>query len=1154
MRLQKVKLSGFKSFSEQAIFELAGQLNGIVGPNGCGKSNIIDAVKWVMGESSAKQLRGESMTDVIFNGSQKRPPASEASIELIFDNQLGVLKGALATFTEISVKRVLTREGGNQYYLNQVRCRRKDIVDLFLGTGLGARSYAIIEQGMVARIVESRAEDLRVFFEEAANISKYKERRRETAMRIAHTRENLVRLTDIYDEIQKQYEKIAKQAQAADQFVALQRQLRKTKWQYWQIKKMLLADQYSQLEDNQQSVTNQLIELSEQEQQQKRALQIHQQQLEALQSQQQSHDQDYQQKHTQWVRLTEQIQHQQVLLNRQSEDLGQLQETLERLKKALVENEAAQQSWQIQLDDVSEQLEFSEETLRQKEQCYRDAQQQLHTIQQIERTVQVEVNEQEKELERLKISLQHQETQQWQLQQHINHQDDNLQNLQDTEAFVILETAKIKLETNEARLASLQVAKADQEAAWQNAIEEYALKKQQGIGLEGTLQKYQAQLSALKLLQQQTAVSNSKEVTHPLYQNIEVEKDWQFAAEKVLGDYLYLAVRQSDDIAVVDNGSYIEGFCHYNFDQAELGYYVKSHISLASLLYGVKIAPNETIAMANRSSLALGEYFVTPTGTKIGSDWVCYASLTENSVLAREAEIHQLEMQIALVEEERELINQTLEDQQKILDELEQSVKHHIALVQDTQQHCFQLEKEYSLLEQMTQQKERQYQETLAKQATEQQQLLALSDEIKSIRKTLTEQLAQWELQQERLSQCQEEKEQWSQQVQNDENAWRQAVQALLPLKQQQESIATHLHHADKQQHTLHEQYLTTEQQLVALTTESVLHTRLVEQQQEAENIQQMLEILKETQQQLHEEKQALMFAQATTQEYLDDCRAQTERLRQTVQQLTVQTVNYEHETAQIDSALSELQIALAADGVSTQVPLDLADISQHTALLLELEETSKRLQQKIDRLGVVNLLAIEEAKTLRERKNYLEHQQQDLLSALTELEAAIAQIDQETKGRFESTFNAINEEFTRLFPKLFGGGEAFLRLTEDDILSSGVAIIAKPPGKKPGTIHLLSGGEKALTAMALIFAIFNLNPAPFCMLDEVDAPLDETNVLRFGHLLREMSQRVQLIFITHNKHTMAIADYLIGVTMQEAGVSRLVSVDLAAATQMVDE
>ena len=1149
MRLKKVKLSGFKSFVEPTTFVLTSKLNGIVGPNGCGKSNIIDAVRWVMGESSAKQLRGESMSDVIFNGSERRKPAGMASIELIFENDQGRLGGKWSEYREISIRRTLDRDGKSQYFLNNTRCRRRDITDIFLGTGLGPRSYAIIEQGMISRIVESKPDELRIFFEEAANISKYKERRHETEQRIEHTRENLERLNDIRLELGKQLTKLERQADAARRYQALREQERTIRYsQVTEQKRAIEADieklhqdhvgEYEQF----QAVLAQYQEISAEIVVQKE----HFETLEATLAERNRELYPYKQ-------AVDHLNHEQIRLQdlqkQALESQSEWQENGERLSQELEVTTTELATLEENLTEEKLTLESLEEQLWQERDQLMTLEQSLESAE--KRTQQL--RDQVKQLEqKLQLARQSRQFHQERLTQVIAERETlELQDLSEevpeaSEESRALEASLVTYRKEQSEL-NTQIEVGDSELITLKA-EIRGLQDQQRQEL-ATRNQLAGEISMLqKMLNQDEKKSRS-----PLFEHLVVKEGWNSAVDTVLQQFLMVETEKQR------GSSYMIGEHPYQYDSHQLGYYIESDIAMGSLLSHLYIFDDSHLDpfavekdagfMARREKLALYEMIVTKSGLLFGPDWALYNTQdAQFGILARQRSLENAISERQAIDQKLEFLDETLYEKEEALKARQQLLDRARIALQKVNREYYDLEKKLSLLLQaeshqaeVRHRAKRRFDELVEEERKHQTQLAHLATEIRVaeeeqmlLQEQFEESLLQYEMQKSHYSEQKQQMEQLRESHRARKGQVDQLEHHFVRLKER--------HNRAEEELTLLQKRLKSQEkvgdyqdQIADLEVEKVIAIeRLVTFESELKALE-------------HEVEKG-RIALTTLEERRNIFNSSLEALKKKMNQFSIREAEFNTKRAiileqweKIVSEISDEELLIAKEHYQSEK----AEV---------LEEKLKEIQSAIQKMGAVNLMAIAESEELRERKEYLDTQHEDLETALSMLEKAIREIDQETRTRFMETFEAINDDFSTLFPRLFGGGKAYLELTEADALTSGINIIAHPPGKKPGTIHLLSGGEKALTAMALVFSIFNLNPAPFCMLDEVDAPLDEANVRRLGKLIDEMSEKVQFIFITHNKATMTISDSLIGVTMAEPGVSRLVSVNLQDAMAFSEE
>ncbi|MGI9320041.1 MAG: chromosome segregation protein SMC [Thiogranum sp.] len=1167
MRLSKLKLSGFKSFVDPTTVIFPSSLAGVVGPNGCGKSNVIDAVRWVMGESSAKHLRGDSMADVIFNGSTARKPVAQASVELVFDNSDGGLGGQYANYSEIALRRQVSRDGQSAYFLNNARCRRRDITDIFLGTGLGPRSYSIIEQGMISRLIEAKPEDLRVFFEEAAGISKYKERRRETENRIRHTHENLSRVNDLREEIEKQLEKLKRQARSAERFKALRDQERRVKAELLALRYQVLheesGDRRKLIQENETRLQAVTAELRSVEAALEKGREAHieaSDRFNAVQGR-------YYELGAEVARVEQAIQHSKDTRRNQQEELektGQAwnevqahikvdEQRLELLAGELAENEPAREQASLRAQDSRGKREHAEQLMQawqsdwdafnvraneasQTAQVERTRIDHLerHLIQLGQRQERIEQEQQQLDSGALEAEISGFEQQAGERQQHAQQLQEQLQQLR-------------------SRIDELRDSTRNQQRELHDAQNQ-----QQALGgrRASLLALQQAALGEGEGVVNQWLAAQGLNEAPRLAKQLDVDSGWERAVETVLGFYLEAVCVEAGDnlvdtLADLKQGalSLIDTRAAVTAPPAATGATpltarVRAPWSLDGLLAGVYAAESLSEALQLRTTLKAHESVVTQDGIWIGSSWLRVARDEDAraGVLEREKDINALDGQlkeitgiISGLEQDLETARGELQEVEARREELqveanqahrqfsdaraqfdarrvrlEQIHKRSAALHKEASENSDQQDEETKTADEARSRLHKAL-VTLDKMADEREQRAAERDHLRgALNETRLEAQRDRDRAHELELRC---RSQHTEQETTGQNLGRMRGQQV-HLQQRRDALQQALTDNDAPLQSMQEELAAQLQKRLEVETE------LREERRGVEAIEHKL---REDEQQRHRK---------------DD---ETQKLRDRLGQekLAWQEIKVRGETLLEQIAASDFELSLLVEELDEE-----ADVENW-------EAEAERLSTRIHRLGPINLAAIEEYEEQSERKNYLDAQHEDISAALETLENAIRKIDRETRTRFKETFDKVNSGVQAMFPRLFGGGHAYLEMTGDDLLDTGVTIMARPPGKRNSTIHLLSGGEKALTAVALVFSIFELNPSPFCMLDEVDAPLDDANVGRFCDMVREMSERVQFIFITHNKITMDLANHLTGVTMHEPGVSRLVAVDVDEAVQL---
>ena len=1168
MRLKSIKLAGFKSFVDPTKVLLPGNLCAVVGPNGCGKSNIIDAVRWVMGESSAKNLRGENATDVIFNGSSSRQPVGQATIELVFDNHDRTLAGEFASYNEVSIRRKVTREGQSTYYLNGQKCRRRDVTDLFLGTGLGPRSYSIIEQGMISRLIESRPEELRVYIEEAAGISRYKERRRDTANRISRSRENLARLQDIREELGRQLETLKQQATAAEQYTELKQNERQHKSQLaalqWRELRQKLIDQRINMGRIEEQI---VLQKSEQD---TRLVQMDVQKndLALLNDSFTEQQGGFYGLGADIARLEQTIEYQQQQQKRWQADETEALEQLQRIDEACTAdgnelNQLSQQQEQLELDAelASEQLFEAETHVQEKEE-----ERQYWQLQWQQKSDQT--SHLKRIIEVAKTGLQHQQQQASQARQDRQTSASELENLSfANEDDIDLLGAQLDQQKQQQQLFKEQLLSLETEL---DALKQEERGQQEA--LDGQVQELgtlAGQLASLRLLLAEAEQDApdlpadwQAEVDQKLVDAMQVDPQWEVAVEHVLQDWLggYLLGQMPDqNVGQLIAARGLTLFVpqqHQNSTKP-----INTHPSLVDkvtvpfglqgLLAHVFLADNWHEANDLLASLPIYASVILPDGLWIGHGWVRTppreGSVT--GVLGRKQQVQALSTQEAALRAHQKITQDTLTQAREETVELEKTLTQTREAQQQGQHQAQQKQQALALLQQQSQQGLAQ-QQNLQQRIQQQTQRLADSDEEMAL---LQEQLGEHELALEstqlNLPDLEVDKESVETQLGQARLEFSQKQQQVMQLQARKDSVLAQITSLGRSVERLHEQRAQWRDK------QTEIESRDGSQQQIDDG----------SEKSLAEQLERLLTLRVEAETKMEQGRYGINQLEQVMRQLEKQQLQQDNEIQQADRVLQderliERELEVNAEHIKKSMIEQNVLVEKLAEVLpesIDQEQLSRLLEQcqnRIKRLGAINLVAIEEYKLQQERKAFLDLQHDEVIDALDSLEQAMQKIDKETRARFKQTFDTINESLGSLFPKVFGGGRASLELTDDDMLSTGVTIMAQPPGKRNSSIHLLSGGEKALTAIALVFSIFQLNPSPFCMLDEVDAPLDDANVERYARLVKEMSAQVQFIYISHNKIAMEMATQLLGVTMQEAGVSRVVTVDVDQAINMTDQ
>ena len=1128
MRLKSIKLAGFKSFVDPTTVPFQSNMTAIVGPNGCGKSNVIDAVRWVMGESSARHLRGESMIDVIFNGSTNRKPISRASIELLFDNSEGRAAGEYAKFAEISVKREVTREGQSKYFLNGISCRRRDVTDLFLGTGLGPRSYAIIEQGMIARIVEAKPEELRTYVEEAAGVSKYRERRRETESRISRTRENLDRLDDLSNELGRQLDRLKRQADAAERYKTLKAESRNLNslilWYQQQDqnekqREVLLSksecqkylDQLaSALSSNERARVDAQVASEDANQaldEANTAFYSHAATLSRLEASKESYQQQIRQLSANRERIDAEINDlQQLIMTDRDEGITAVE---------------GQSTLSPQLEKIGMDLEVIEDSIRASEDD-------LNTLDLEQGQLSSELGRVKSDLTRLEAAKQGLDRQQSLEIVRLQQIDQALSGLSDTDPNLISEM-RVNVSELSRRIDKEGIELSELKLTFDQSQDLVLYEEESLRELQGLCQTAGAELDKTRRIIEAEARIDDHEISA-----------WVAHQTSIVGRVVERIQIPAQDRAAFE-AAYPEllgAFVSDNFES----------LPLESMPSGLRVVSDKYLnALPQRikkvdALQSVSHEGYTESGLRFGRGWVERVTGRATGILDLKARVPDLEQnhleiadQVTDLEEQlgesldaRDLAQDQLRIRSELLQELEKksvTLSHRLIGLEARDQEIkasrerLELEKQMLLDARAQEQVEH---SVLDRELLEVTQLeISIQEQINPLRQSLDNQkVALGRLRDERHN------------LMNIRSDLRVEIERLSGIKSR----------SDKQIERLENQLSGLQRERAALS-------------QNSERLMQSPGIS-------DDELKAVVSKSQQLERELQLARQKLGDKDQILRDLESQRVSIEHDRESRSQAMSEIRLTEQAIVIElNRLNGELKSRGVGEIDLLEVEKRFKdgsvaeaelcRIEMRIERLGPINLVALSEYQKELERKSELDHQYAELREALATLEDAIRKIDRETRSLFRNTFDAINRSFGEVFPQLFGGGEAWLMLTDEDLLSTGVTIMARPPGKRNSSIYLLSGGEKALTALSLVFAIFQLNPAPFCFLDEVDAPLDDANVGRYAAAVAKMSESVQFIFITHNKISMERAEQLMGVTMSEPGVSRLVSVDIERAVEL---
>jgi chromosome segregation protein len=1171
VQLKSIKLSGFKSFVDPTHFEMPGQLIGVVGPNGCGKSNIIDAVRWVLGESRASELRGESMQDVIFNGSGLRKPSGRASVELIFDNSEGRAQGQWSAFTELGIKRVLTRDGNSSYYVNNQVVRRKDIQDIFLGTGMGPRGYAIIGQGTINRILEAKPEELRVFLEEAAGVSKYKERRKETASRLEDTKENLVRVEDILRELDQQVTRLEKQATVAERHAELSTEMKSQQQLLWFVRQTEAGKEQERhangIRDTQVSLEEQTAKMRHVETEletmrtEQYALQdkVSQAQGDLYQTNADVSQVESQIRYVQEARqrLQQQSQDLQAQLQRwtvQETDAAQAQRTAEHELSLAAEKE---QTLIADLSGLQEQMPAREEAYQVHARELNDARENLATIDQRLASLGERVKAISSQVEELKGRDTRLEAE---LAGMRRPDAEALQTAIDRHAMAQRKVDEARQKAGEAqqRVPAADEARNTAQQQIQSANQELAQTEAKLTALTALQASVQAQGKIGPWLE-----SKGLKESKRLWQELKVESGWEAALESVLRERLAAVTAKSvqetlalandappSRLAILLTEDISPAHTTVPADFTPLLTRVQSAGAprvaavLQEWLDNIYIANSLEDALHRREKLPAGGAFVTQEGHLVSRVGVqLYAADSEQAgMLARAQEMEGLEKQLRaqkLIQSELQgELDQCAANYQAAHQTAEQT---RIAAEQAVQEvHGFEVERM-----QLTQAEEK------YSQRAEQ-----IQGELSELRQQMEQLIQTLEQSAEELAQSEESK---------------QGLQENLAIAQEKLELATQ--ERDRLREALRSSEMSAQEAAFATRSlqqriadlqrdQSTARVQIMEIQDKQATSEQELETLSDEEAQ--DKLQGLLLARSAREAALANARTEQDALLHQLREADEVRLQIERSLQPMRDKVVDLQLREQAARLNFEQFATLLSDAEADLMALEssfspdlkvgaLQTEVNRLNSEIQSLGPVNMAALDELSSSRERKQFLDAQSADLNEAMQTLTDAIAKIDAETRDLLQGTFDQVNTHFGKLFPELFGGGHAELVMTGEEILDAGVQVMAQPPGKKNSSIYLLSGGEKALTAIALVFSLFLLNPAPFCLLDEVDAPLDDANTLRYAQMVAKMSNKTQFVFISHNKITMEIAHQLIGVTMQEQGVSRIVAVDISSAVSMVE-
>ncbi|MEN3352137.1 MAG: chromosome segregation protein [Betaproteobacteria bacterium] len=1172
MRLTHINLAGFKSFVDPTRIPTPGQLVGIVGPNGCGKSNIIDAVRWVLGETSAKHLRGETMQDVLFNGSGQRKPVNRASVELLFDNSLGKAAGQWSQYAEIAIKRVLQRDGDSAYYINNIHVRRRDIADIFLGTGLGARAYAIIEQGMISRVIEAKPEELRVFLEEAAGVSKYRERRRETELRLKDTRENLLRVDDIRQELVKQLEHLQAQAEVAKRYHELQRELNTTQGLLWLTRRNEAASARNrhrrEIERLEVELEAETAKLREAEKRLEALRDEHYRAGDAMHAAQGA----LYESNAEVARLEQQIAHVRENRERIEHQIANLRAQLASGESQLVTAQGSLDEWgtrsaetQARVSALEGALAAEAEKLPVVEEAYRASNNRREELQRAVARAEQALHVEQTKLEHAARVL----DQLVQREERLREEQAALPAADEAGLERLREEAQELEEALHAQRAELS----DKEAALSQLEQELRSRVEALDGASQRLTVLEARIQALRQLQDRIArgaelegwlAARELDSAPRLWQGMAIEPGWEDALEAVLRERLnglaldpidraadWLGDRPPGKMTVIDASGTPSVVPAYEMAGVEpLQRYITCRDArlepvLREWLYQVYLLPDASAGLALRAQLPVGGILVTREGHIYTRHSVSFHAPDSelHGVLTRQREIEELDRDLEKERDAHAVAQEQVTRTEQSIEQLKSELAQQRETVEQTQErhHAMQMDalrmsEQAQRLTQRAEQIALELSEITEHKDIENAHRGEAADNLARVQTESGEARTQLELATDLYGRADSvlklQREELQRAQQSHQEALYESRSALAKIAE----VETAIRLLSEQTSALASN-LATEEDALAGCDETPWQNEL----------QQALATRSEREQRLAQARDALEGMETRLKEVEQERLAAEQRLGP-LRDRTGEVRLKEQEARLTEEQYAQQLAESGADEATLQGVLEKG--TRSGALQTEIG----RLNEDIKALGAVNLAALEELQTAQERKTYLDAQSQDLTEAMSTLEDAIRRIDRETRERLQSTFDDVNAHFSRMFPALFGGGNAKLVLTGEEILDSGVQVIAQPPGKKNSSIHLLSGGEKALTALSLVFSIFQLNPAPFCLLDEVDAPLDDYNTQRFCDLVRKMSENSQFLFISHNKITMEIANQLLGITMQEPGVSRVVAVDIEEALKLTEE
>ena len=1162
MRLIQLKLAGFKSFVDPTTIQLQGQRVGIVGPNGCGKSNIMESVKWVLGESSAKEMRSENMDSVIFNGSENRKPISRASVELIFDNSLGKAPTEWSQYAEISVKRVIEREKGSTYYINNLAVRRKDIADLFLGTGLGGRGYAIIGQNTISQIIEAKPEELRNYLEEAAGVSKYKERRRETEFRLRDTRENLSRIQDVLNEIIQQITKLESQAVIATKYNDLTQKQKFHQAQVWVLKKRDASIVWKKHQSQVEKLVNEL-------EQQTAALRKIEAEVEGLRQSHINASDEINKNQASFYEINAEVSNIENNIRNQNELLERSKKELIEIETNLAKNADDQLKFTNDIEEAAIEKTKLTELYKTKEENFNSLKSSIQSVEgrylaSVEQfnqaVIQFQSTQEKINLEKAMIDFILKTEDETNIRlAFLNNEISNI----DLTGQSLLNEKENDLVDKQSHVKKIEGKIEENKSLATDLEEEIDTLRQQQIEIQKELSQIEGEIKTLAQIQDDAQGNESLKswtsqhninTSNRLWEKLKIKTEWITAIESALGGRLNAVLAQYESISHRPPASMV--LANLNGSHS----YKPKNNKLNSVLDVIEISDPLLMNLLSEwlsdyylipkgesyknfiGNLEQGEFLVNQQGDIFTKNSVSFygkdASL--NGILLRQERLKALQEQFPSIEKSYKNILKKLNEAELQLNDYEEQADSFNDKLKEALNELHQTEIEVERIQQSITYSNEKH-SNITNEQNELKEKLTQIEIDKTAKSSLIHNL---EIDAHRLLEQKTSSEEIKKRHEFEyESVKKQVNEAEIQLQESHfnlKIINNKINELNSKINILYEdnKALNNKKDLAKAS----IDTEIIE----------ALQLSLREKITVKDEREKILIASR-------DNLAQKETDLRECEQKRLQTEQAVHPIRDKleQSRLNEQESKLLFEQFQNEInesQLDemvLSESITEKTTVKDMQELCNKLQEDINLLGPVNLAAIHELTSEKERKGYLDSQVEDLTSASNTLEDAIRRIDKETRDRLIATFNEVNKNFTDFFKVLFNGGQAQLELLGEEILDTGIQVTAQPPGKKNTTISQLSGGEKALTATALVFALFKLNPAPFCLMDEVDAPLDDSNTLRFTNMVTEMSKNTQFLYVSHNKLAMEMAQQLIGVTMQESGVSRIVEVSLEEVEKM---